>query len=166
MSTSPEGWRYAYLDQKDYRYEETVKRIDFTGKNVIDLCSGNTGLHDFVKDMVASYRACDKYNTHPVVEVMDDAEFCKTVENCDVLCCFGIGGWEITGESSESSTVTNSILILAEKFQPQWIVLECVKKFRAIADGIAEKVNYTREDFATDSDWWLDDRLLVFLRRP
>ena len=40
---------HEYLNQKDYRYEETVKRHDFSGKNVVDLCSGNTRLYELVK---------------------------------------------------------------------------------------------------------------------
>lgn len=155
---------HEYLNQKDYRYEETVKRHDFSGKNVVDLCSGNTGLYELVKDQVASYRACDLHKLHPIIEQTDDWVFSQSVERCDVLVCFGFGGYEITNESVESKTSTKSFQYLLEKFSPDFAVMEGVKRFRPILESVRTD-GYEKEYFFTDSDWWLDDRLIIFLRK-
>lgn len=149
---------WEYLDNKmDYRYQLAADSVDFTGKDVVDLCSGDTGLYEIVKDRVKSYRACDVRKLHPIVEQMIDGEFIKTVDKCDILCVFGHGGYEITKESLESPTLTDSIHQMIHRFNPI-LILECVTKFEPIIQEITKnhKVRVTR---TVGSDW-LTDRVL------
>lgn len=148
---------WEYLDTLDYRYRLVDDLIDFTGKDVIDLCSGNTGLYNLVKDKVKSYRACDVRKLHPIVEEVSDDNFIKTVDKCDILCVFGHGGYEITKESLESPTLTDSINQIIHRFNPI-LVLECVSRFEPIIQEITKnhKVRITRTVGAD----WLTDRVL------
>lgn len=152
---------WEYLDNLNYRYDLVAQKLDFTGKHVVDLCSGNTGLYELVKDKVASYRACDVRKLHPIVEQMADNDFAKTVERCDILCVFGHGGFEITNESLESATLTQSIHDLIDRFQPV-VVLEGVSKFEPILAGIAE--GFKKEVTRTIGSDWLTDRVLYILK--
>lgn len=149
---------WEYLDNHmGYRYKLADEAIDFTGMDVVDLCSGDTGMYELVKDKVASYRACDVRKLHPIVEQMPDDEFVKTIKKCDILCVFGHGGYEITKESLESATLTDSIKFLIAKFNPV-LILECVTKFQPILEDITKdhKVKIIR---TVGSDW-LTDRVL------
>ena len=154
---------WEYLDNLNYRYQIAAESVDFTGKHVIDMCSGNTGLYHLVQQQVASYRACDVRKLHPIVEEMTDAEFVPTVTQCDILCVFGYGGFEITPEPLESSTLLQSAKTLMAKFDPV-VILECVTKFepalRPLMDG------YEVSSFWTSGSDWLSDRVLFVLRRP
>lgn len=153
---------WEYLDNLNYRYEVAADAVDFTGKHVIDLCSGNTGLYHLVQQKVASYRACDVRKLHPIVEEMTDDLFVPTVTQCDILCVFGYGGFEITKEKLESATLTQSIRDLAKKFDPI-IILECVTKFEPALRPIME--GYVVDSFWTPGSDWLSDRVLFVLRR-
>lgn len=148
---------WEYLDNLDYRYRLADEFVDFTGKDVIDLCSGNTGMYEVVKDKVKSYRACDVRKLHPIVEQMTDGDFIKTVDKCDILCVFGHGGYEITKESLESPTLTDSIHQMIHRFNPI-LILECVTKFEPIIQEITKhhQVKITR----TAGSDWLTDRVL------
>jgi len=158
-------YHYKYLDSKNYRYKETAKRVNFSGKHVVDLCSGNTGLYEYVKDKVASYRACDLFKLQPIVEQVDDWEFAQSVTVCDVLVCYGVGGYEISKEQIESKTVTNSIRYLMEKFSPAVVVIESIKTYQSILEGIADNDRYTKDYYKTDSSNWLDDRVIIFMEK-
>lgn len=156
---------WEYMDKLGYRYETVAKAIDFTGKKVIDLNSGNTGLYELVKDKVASYRACDTRKSHPIVEVMDDAEFTKTVDECDILCLFGHSGYEITKAWQESQTITDNYNTLISRCKPQYAVLESVKKFLPITQGIVDKHDYKWNRIDTESNDWLQDRVMFIGER-
>jgi hypothetical protein len=153
---------WEYMDALGYRYE-TVAKEPLDGLSVVDLCSGNTGLYDLVKERVKSYRACDLRTLHKVVEQLPDDEFVDTLTECDVLCVFGHGGWDITREPLESSTLTNSIHKVIKKFSPKIVVLECVSKFEPIIEPIS--YHYTRERIYTPGSNWLTDRVLYIQRK-
>jgi len=157
--------KWEYMDSLGYRYEIVAKAIDFTGKAVVELNSGNTGLYELVKDKVKSYRACDVRQTHPIVEVIDDEAFTKTVTECDILCLFGHGGYEITKAPVESQTVTNSYNELITRCKPQYAVLESVSKFLPITQRIIEKHSYTWKRIDTKDLDWLKDRIIFIGER-
>ena len=153
---------WEYLDNLNYRYENAARLVDFTGKDVVDLCSGNTGLYDLVKDKVNSYRACDVRKLHPIVEQVSDDSFARSIEKCDILCVFGYGGFEITKEPLESPTLLSSMKYLADKYNPV-VILESVTKFKpAIMDFVD---NYNVEEVRTVGSDWLTDRVMYILRR-
>ena len=153
---------WEYLDKLNYRYELASGLVDFKDKHVVDLCSGNTGLYNFVHPIVASYRACDIRPLSAVAEPISDDKFVRTVEHCDILCLFGYGGYEITKEPLESSTVLDSMKYLIDKFDPV-IVLECVSKFVPALQEIIQP--YQRQEIRTAGDDWLTDRVMFILRR-
>ena len=153
---------WEYLDNLNYRYENAARLVDFTGKDVVDLCSGNTGLYDLVKDKVKSYRACDVRKLHPIVEEVTDDEFSKTIDRCDILCVFGYGGYEITKEKLESPTLLSSTIYLAEKFSPI-IILESVSRFEPALKDFVQKYKY--EEIRTVGSDWLTDRVMYILGR-
>lgn len=156
---------WEYMEKLGYRYKTVDYFIDFTGKKVIDLNSGNTGLYDLVKDKVASYRACDIRQSHQIVEVMDDAEFAKTVNECDILCLFGHGGYEITNAYQESKTITESYHSIIDRCKPKYAVLESVKKFLPITQKIVDKYEYKWNRINTINDDWLLDRVMFIGER-
>lgn len=152
---------WEYLDNLDYRYELVAGSLDFNGKDVVELCSGNTRLYDLVKDRIKSYRACDVRKLHPIVEQTTDDEFVKTIDKCDILCVFGHGGYEITLENLESKTLTDSIRHLMERFRPT-VVLEAVSKFEPILENLSKDKEV--EKTKTVGADWLTDRVLYIFR--
>ena len=152
---------WEYLDNMNYRYELAATSVDFAGKHVIDLFAGNAGLYPKVEHLVASYRACDVRKLHPIVEQMTDADFVPTVEKCDILCVFGYGGFEITKEPLESSTLLQSAKTLIQKFDPV-VILECVTKFEPALRPMME--GYDVQTIWTSGSDWLSDRVLFILR--
>lgn len=153
---------WEYLDNMNYRYEIAAESLDFKGKHVVDLCAGNAGLYNLVGNQVASYRACDVRKLHPVVEEMTDEAFVPTVTQCDILCVFGYGGFEITNEPLESSTLLQSAKTLMAKFDPI-VILECVTKFQPALYPLMK--GYHVESIWTPGSDWLSDRALFILRR-
>jgi len=159
----PKSYHWEYSKDLDYRYDLVKNHINFKGLHVVDLCSGYTGLYNSVKDDVASYRACDLSKLHPISEQMADDDFVKTVTNCDVLCAFGHGGYEISGEELESRTLTSSIHFLIQKFKPRWVVLESVDRFFPIILDIASRYRYHKSLFKHDGPDWLHKRTMLIL---
>lgn len=156
---------WEYLENMNYRYEIVASKIDFKNKHVVDLCSGNTGLYELVKHITASYRACDLRKLHPIVEQAPDDIFVKTIESCDVLCAFGYGGREIIDEKLESETLNASIKSIISKHNPEYVVLESVKNFQKPIFDIANSYNYTYETISHDSSFWLQDRIMIIMKR-
>lgn len=156
---------WEYLDNMNYRYEIISNKIDFKNKHVVDLCSGNTGLYELVKDITASYRACDLRKLHPIVEQVSDEIFAKTIQKCDILCAFGYGGREIADEKLESETLNASIRNIISKHNPEHVVLESIKNFQKPIFNIADSFDYTYETISHDSSFWLEDRIMIIMKR-
>jgi len=163
VKRSATRYHWEYMKELDYRYEEVTKHINFKDLHVVELCSGYTGLYELVKGKVASYRACDLWKLHPICEQMPDDQFAKTVTKCDVLCVFGHGGYEISGEQLESKTLTQSIHFLIKQFNPQWVVLESVERFFPIISNISSQYRYEASLFKYQGADWMHNRRMLIL---
>lgn len=127
---------WEYLDKLDYRYKQASKFItdeDF----VVDVNSGNSRMRDYVKNYISN-----DLNYSEADYQMTDEQFREVIDACDVLCCFGVGGYEITKEELESKTVSDTLVYLTEKFKPRLLILEAIEQFTPIIKNILERVNY------------------------
>lgn len=127
---------WEYLDELDYRYKQAVEYIE-DNDFVVDVNSGNSRLRNYV----TNYLSNDLYNENADYQITDQ-DFIPLIEQCDVLCLFGIGGYEITNEPLESSTVTDTVIELAKKHKPRILILECIDDFTEIAHKILKKTGY------------------------
>jgi hypothetical protein len=133
------AWEYLEQPVMDERYKIAS---EFIGENdkVVDVDSGNSRLRNYVKHYYSNdlnYKEADVQCT--------DEEFVEMVKECDVLCCFGIGGHEITHEPLESPTLTHSLVRLAMNHHPHTMILECIDQFVPIVESILKQTGYKVE---------------------
>lgn len=127
---------WEYLDELDYRFARAGRYIHHDDA-VVDVNAGNSHLRNYVEN----YTSNDLYDDRADYRIADDV-FVPMIKTCDVLCLFGIGGYEITKEPLESSTVTDSVITLAIKHHPRLLILECVNDFVEIAERIMRESGY------------------------
>jgi hypothetical protein len=138
---------WEYLDKLDYRYKQAAEFItneDF----VVDVNSGNSRFRDYAKHYI-----CNDLNYWEADYQMTDEQFRDVVDRCDVLCCFGVGGYEITKEPLESQTLSDTMVYLTNKFKPRLLILEAIEQFTPVIENILKRVNYKIDKLiATESD--------------
>ena len=120
----------------DERFKIAASYIRDTDK-VVDVDSGNSRLRNYV----THYYSNDLNFEEADVKCTDE-EFVDMVKECDVLCCFGIGGHEITQEPLESRTLTHSLVRLAMNHHPRLMILECIDQFMPIVESILKQTGY------------------------
>jgi len=99
---------WEYLENLDNRYIIAADVIgELSGDVVLDVNSGNSRLGYYIKGDFKYY--CNDLMDDRAQRKMSDWQFVRSYSACDVLCCFGIGGYEISGEELESATVTDSL---------------------------------------------------------
>lgn len=130
------AWEYLQQEKMDKRYELASKLIRDTDY-VVDVNSGNSRMRNYVKNYYSNDLYYDEAD-----EKCTDVEFKDKIKNCDVLCCFGIGGHEITGEPLESETVTQTLIDIINKHRPRLIILESIQRFSKIPRHILNEVKY------------------------
>ena len=136
---------YSYLrtDQSDERYRVVSDFIKETGI-VVDINAGEPRFKNFIK--------YDKYYANDIRQPDDtsgiDFTLCDDTEvdiSSDLLCIWGYGGGEFTGEPLESKTAGETIIRLAE-YNPEYIVLEMAQKweddFKIISTLTKKLTNY------------------------
>jgi len=130
------AWEYLEQEVMDERYKIASEFIGDYDK-VVDVDSGNSRLRNYVKH----YYSNDLNYVEADVKCTDD-EFVDMVKECDVLCCFGIGGHEIIQEPLESPTLTQSLVRLAMKHHPHTMILECIDQFVPVVESILKQTGY------------------------
>lgn len=135
------------MDELDYRYINFAKFVlmnKFRIVKILDLCSGNTRLPFYFGDFQL-YDAVDtrKPNIMPPrinfynctdQEYVDSVYSNPEYVHPDCVVCFGIGGFELSGEVLESSTVMNNLRYIITNSKPRIIVLECIMDYVSLMD--------------------------------
>lgn len=132
---------WEYLEDMDFRYKDAVALLgDTSEKDVVELNCGNGRLKDYMKHK--TYRGNDllKEDDENYSSLPDD-KFIETVDKCDILCCFGFGGYELSNQPLESKTITNSVIKLINKFNPV-LILEAVDRYLPLIDKVKEATGY------------------------
>ena len=186
---------WEYLDEMDYRYDEIANYLSHHAESnregerlhFVELCCGNGRLPDYLKKygLNFSYEATDLNYSRWSLETkstdsehyfdLADDEFAKKIERCDVLVALGHSGFEIDSHPKESSTLTESIHYISEKFKPKFVVLESISKYHSILQSIISLLPSHSSVFSLattpesrtrceDSERWLHDRRLEVLR--
>lgn len=135
-----------YLKTKPFeiRYKIVADFLgDLSDKVIIDLNCGEPLFKNHIK--FKRYIANDIF----VPDNIDGIEFRQCTdteidEKCDVLCVFGYGGGELTGEELESKTTGDSLVRLS-KYNPKYIVVEMTQKWEddfSVLSKLKEKLGY------------------------
>lgn len=121
------AWEYLSTEPFDERYKVVARYLP-AELEVLDLNCGNPRFKNFYK-----YK---KYTANDVFVPNDTAgiEFlhCKDEQvdvPADVMTLFGYGGGEFTGEPLESKEAGNTLVRLAKKYHPKYIVIEMTQKW-------------------------------------
>lgn len=129
-------WEYLSTKPFDIRYELVADFFgDCSDEVILDLNCGDPRLRKYIK--------CKKYYANDIHKPKNTRgiTFYQIPDTevdipCDILCCFGYSGGEYTGEPQESATAKESIVRLAKKHKPEYIVVEMVQdwqdKYRAL----------------------------------
>lgn len=126
---------WEYMEDLDYRYVDASALLSpLNGELILDFNSGNSRFKQYLKGKF-EYKSNDLYDKRADYQITD-VEFLQQEPTCDVLCCFGIGGFEITKEKLESSTITNTLKEAIKKYDPRVVVLDCVAKFIPIKNEV------------------------------
>jgi hypothetical protein len=152
---------WEYLEQKTKRYEDATHLLgELKGDIVLDFNSGHSKFKDYLKGDF-TYKCNDLYDKRAMFNITDKA-FLEQERECDVLCCFGIGGYEITGEKLESSTITSTLKNAIMKFNPNIIILESIQDFELIQHDIMTwyEEDYENLYFKYEGPTWLDKRCM------
>jgi len=145
------SWEYLLDNQLDFRVAAAIPYIYplYRETHVFDLNCGHAPLLKYLPKLV-QYAGNDilkerlpKNNKTSTFHAMTDEEVANDAHSrIDVLCCFGIGGYELTKESQESPTVTDSLIKIMDSKKPKLVVLEAIEEFESILERIKEKTNY------------------------
>jgi len=134
-------WEYlATKEFEDARYLPIVSYIE-ESDTILDLNCGQAGFHKYVK--CKNYTANDIFvpeNTEGIdFKQLDDT---KVDWPHNVLCCFGYGGGEFTGEPLESKTTSQSIFRLVDSYHPRLVVIEMAEKWETSFEIMSSISNY------------------------
>jgi hypothetical protein len=131
---------WEYLENLDYRYELVSNHIgELNGEIVLDFNSGNSRFKNYLKGNF-TYLSNDIWDNRADFRITD-SEFLDQQPSADIICGFGLGGYEISKEKLESATLTQTLIKAVEKYNPKIIVLEYIKDFRPIKDVIVNSLN-------------------------
>jgi hypothetical protein len=152
---------WEYMDKLDYRYEIASRYITKEDR-VVELNSGNSRFRNYVE-----HHTCNDLNNPNADFQITDEEFKWKIEKCDVLVCFGIGGYEIDHNPKESSTITDTIIYLTGRFRPRLLIIESVRRYETILERIKKETNYKLKSMHLNaSENWLEDRTLHICKTP
>jgi len=123
------AWTYLETKPFDIRYEIVADFFgDCSEEVILDLNCGEPRFKKYVK--------CRKYYANDIKKPKNTRgiTFIQKPDSeidipCDILCLFGYGGGEYTGEKLESQTVLKSLARLA-KHKPEYVVVEMVQKWQ------------------------------------
>ena len=121
------AWEYLKDNTFDERYKIASEFLgDLSDKVILDLNCGEPRFKKYIK-----YK---RYIATDISEPQDKEGFYLLKDTavdfpCDVLCLFGYGGGEYTGEPLESHTVINSFIRLAQ-YNPEYLIIEMVQKWQ------------------------------------
>ena len=143
----------------DRRYKVVAKLLgDLSDKVILDLNCGQAGFRKFIK--YKRYIANDVF-------LPDDIKIGKFWEflnmsdkdvdvKSDIIVLFGYGGGEFTGEPLESKTAGESLVRLAKKYRPEYVVVEMCQKwendFKIMTNLEKELSDFYRIQFAKKID--------------
>lgn len=121
-------WQYLATKPYDLRYLIVAEHLPTEGKTILDLNCGQGNFRHYIN--CKEYFANDVFvpeNTEGMtfLHKRDTEIDFKT----DIISLFGYGGGEVTGEPLESKEAGNTLIRLATKYQPEYIVLEMVQKW-------------------------------------
>jgi hypothetical protein len=158
---------WEYMEELDYRYEDASNLISpLSGEVVLDFNSGNSRFKDYLKGSF-TYKCNDLYDKRADYQITD-AEFLEQEPKCDVLCCFGIGGYEITGEKLESSTITSTLKSAINKYSPRIIILDSVTKFIPIKKELLDMlINYEvlNLSYMKGKEWVMNREMSICIKK-
>jgi hypothetical protein len=87
-------------------------------------------LADFV------YIGNDIIDTNPPINIFyncsDEEMVEKDLPPINCIALMGIGGYEISQEPSESSTVSRSLKKMVEKYSPKLVIQECIQEYEPL----------------------------------
>lgn len=137
------AWEYLLTDEHDARAMLIAGYLanKIVGKTIVDLDCGHAPLLKYLPQTYKRYYGNDvlaerlpKYPGALFLPI-PDAEFVQNdFESVDVLVVMGMGGYELTKEKLESSTLTASIIHMAQKYKPDILIIECIKEFESIIE--------------------------------
>jgi hypothetical protein len=140
---------WEYLEQLDYRYEFVSDKIgSLDGEIILDFNSGNSRLKNYLKGHF-TYLSNDIWDNRADYKITDE-QFLHQQQSADIICGFGLGGFEISKEKLESSTLTQTLINATIKYEPKIIVLEYIIDFRPIKNMIVTPIikDYTTEQWS------------------
>jgi GT2 family glycosyltransferase len=166
---------WEYLPQCDKRFEIAASYLKGKTKDkvIVDLDCLEARLlkyisHDFAKylgnDILVRFPNIPKTEFHPY----PDDQFVANLKKCDILCVFGHGGYEITGQNEESKTLTESIKKVVSRLEPQTVILEAVQYFEPIIGKIITKgYDLKIKEYMDLGEEWVKKRVIyIYERRP
>jgi hypothetical protein len=126
------AWEYLTTKKFDVRYEIAANHLP-EDKVILDLNCGEAGFRKFIKykryignDVITPLCAGDKKEKFWEFLFHEDRDI--DVKS-DIIVLFGYGGGEFTGEPLESKTAGESLIRLANKYNPEYIVIEMTQKW-------------------------------------
>lgn len=167
---------WEYLDTKlyeDARYKIGAEHLVTKDKIVLDLDCGSGNFRKYIdyKLYIGNDVRWPKDTSGMIFKQCNDTEI---DDAHDVLCVWGYGGGELTGEPLESGTLRESIYRLIEKHRPESVLIEMVRKWEEkynamteISDrvvGYGYKVKH-RENIDIDDDHYHAHRMVLILCR-
>ena len=121
------AWEYLNTREFDERYKIVAKQLP-EGLSVLDMNCGEPRFKKYYK--YSKYTANDVFQPQDIKGI--DFIKCKDEEvdrPMEILTLFGYGGGEFTGEPLESATAGESLIRLVEKYKPEYVVIEMVRKW-------------------------------------
>jgi len=137
------AWEYLLTDEHDARAMLIAGYLaeKIAGKTIIDLDCGHAPLLKYLPKTYKRYYGNDtlveRLPMYPngIFSSLSDADYVRgSFESVDVLVVMGMGGYELTHEKLESSTLTTSILSLVLEYKPEILILESIKEFELITE--------------------------------
>jgi hypothetical protein len=138
------AWEYLEKKEMDERYSIVSETIgDCSGLTIADFNSGNSRFINYLKGENIKYFCGDLYDNRAKFKGTDVEflDYLKLEEiKVDVLSCFGIGGYEISGVTLESTTISNTLKKAVSDLKPSYVILESIEKYLPILKGLEENI--------------------------
>ena len=121
------AWEYLKTKEFDIRYKIAAKHLP-KNLSVLDINCGEPHFKNYYQ--YSRYTANDVFvpdNTEGIrfLQIKDS----ELDEGAEIICLFGYGGGEHTGEPLESKEAGNTLIRLAQKYTPEYIVIEMAQKW-------------------------------------
>lgn len=143
------AWEYL-LDKKfDIRITAALPLIRehlHEGATIVDLDCGHAPLRAYLPRSIRyigndiDVTRLPSSRGHDIFFNASDAEMRNLLEKRTVriLCCFGLGGYEISKEPLESITLTQTIIQLAQVKRPSLLVIEAIEDYVSLLEKIRD----------------------------